>query len=91
MHFAHQVCKYLNVHYPNRWLGRNGPFIWLAQLPNLNVFDYFAYNFIKNLVEYQSFNIITLEMAYRTTRNIIRRAEFCLREEGTSNNYYIKI
>lgn len=53
MHFAHQVCEYLNAHYLNRWLGRDGSIIWPAQLPNLNVLDYFVYNFTKNLVEYR--------------------------------------
>ncbi|KAL6438755.1 hypothetical protein ACFW04_004628 [Cataglyphis niger] len=85
MHFAHQVCEYLNAHYLNRWLGR-GP----AQLSNLNVLDYFVYNFIINLVEYRRdgteaevrkailavFNTITLEKAYSATHYIIRRAEF---------------
>jgi len=40
-----------------------------------------------------TFNTITLEIAYRVTRNIIRRAEICLqeREKKTSNNSCIKM
>jgi len=77
-------------------MGRGGPIIWPARSPDLNVLDYFIWGYIKDLVEHRrdsteaevreairaAFNTITPEMAYRATRNIIRRAELCLREEG---------
>ena len=58
--------------------------------------DYFVWGHIKNLIEHRrdgteaevreailaAFNTITPEMAYRATRNIVRRAELCSREGG---------
>lgn len=76
-------------------MGRGSPIIWPAQ-SDLNVLDYFVWGHIKNLVEHQrdsteaemqeailaAFNTITPELAYRTTRDITRRAELCIRERG---------
>jgi len=95
-HFSRQVREILHAHYPDRWMGRGGPIIWPARSPDLNVLDYFIWGYIKDLVEHRrdsteaevreairaAFNTITPEMAYRATRNITRRAELCLREEG---------
>ena len=77
-------------------MGRGGPIIWPPRSPDLNVLDYFVWGYIKDLVRQRrdgteaemreailaAFNTITPEMAYRATRNIIRRAELCLRERG---------
>jgi hypothetical protein len=77
-------------------MGRGGPIIWPARSPDLNVLDYFVWGYIKDLVEHRrdgteaemreailaAFNAITPEMAHRATRNIIRRAELCVRERG---------
>jgi len=102
-HFSRQVREILHAHYPDRWMGQSGPIIWPVRSPDFNVLDYFIY--IKNLVEHKrdstevevreairaAFNTVTPEMAYRATRNITRRAELCLREEGkTLNNFCIK-
>jgi len=95
-HFSRQVREILDAHYPDGWMGRGGPIIWPARSPNLNVLDYFIWGHIKDLVEHRrdsteaevreairaAFNNVTPEMAYRAMRNITRRAELCLREEG---------
>ena len=95
-HFSRQVRNILNARFPDRWMGRGGPIIWPARSPDLNVLDYFLWGYIKGLVEHRrdgteaevreailaAFNTITPEMAYRSTRNIIRRAELCVRERG---------
>lgn len=95
-HFSRQVRNILNARYPDRWMGRGGPIIWPAWSPDLNVLDYFIWNYIKDLVEHRregteaevreailaAFNTITPEMAYRATRNITRRAELCVQERG---------
>ncbi len=58
--------------------------------------DYFVLDHIKNLIEHRrdgteaevretilaTFDIIMPEMTLSATRNIIRRAELCLRERG---------
>ena len=95
-HFYRQVREFLNAHYEERWIGRGGPIIWPARSPDLNVLDYFVWEHIKNLIEHRrdgtevevreailaAFDTITPEMAYRATRNIVRRAELCSRERG---------
>ena len=95
-HFSRRVREFLNAHYPDRWMGRGGPIIWPARSPDLNVIDYFLWGYIKNLVDHRrdgteeevkaaiiaAFNTITPEMAYRASRNIIRRAELCLQKRG---------
>ncbi|KAL6445459.1 hypothetical protein ACFW04_000798 [Cataglyphis niger] len=78
-HYSRQAREFLNAHYPERWIG-HGPIIWPARSPDLNVLDYFVWRYIKNLVD-RLFNT-TPEMAYRATRDIIRKAEFYLREQG---------
>ncbi|XP_071642155.1 uncharacterized protein [Temnothorax longispinosus] len=95
-HFSRQARNVLDARYPGRWMGRGGPIIWPARSPDLNVLDYFVWGYIKDLVEHRrggteaevreeilaAFGTITPEMAHRSTRNIIRRAELCIREGG---------
>jgi len=74
-------------------VGRDGPIIWLALSPDLNVLDYFIWGHIKVLVEYvrdssenevrgAAFNTITLNMVQRVTQQIVRSAELCLQARG---------
>ncbi|EZA47970.1 hypothetical protein X777_14653, partial [Ooceraea biroi] len=95
-HFSRQVREVLDAHFPDRWIGRGGPIIWLARSPNLNVLDCFVWGHIKNVIEHQrngtenevreaivaAFNTITPDMAHRATRDIVRRADLCVRERG---------
>ncbi|EZA47533.1 hypothetical protein X777_16215 [Ooceraea biroi] len=69
-----------------------GPIIWPARSPDLNVLDFFVWGHIKSLIEQRrndaenevresilaAFGIITPDMAHRATRDIVRRAEFCV-------------
>src|SRR5436190_4754 len=101
-HFSRQVRRFLDAHYPERWIGRGGPIIWPARSPDLNVLDYFVWGHIKDLVEHRrdsteaemreailaAFDTITPEMAYRATRNIVRRAELCSQEQGRHFEQY---
>ncbi|KAL6417600.1 hypothetical protein ACFW04_012632 [Cataglyphis niger] len=82
-HFSRQARNILNAYYPNKWMGRDGPIIWPARLPDLNVLDYFRRDGTEAEMReaiLAAFNTITPEMAYRTTRNIIRRTKLCLQE-----------
>ena len=102
-HFSRQVREHLNAHYPDRWIRRGGPIIWPARSPDLNVLDYLVWGHIKDLVEHMrdsteaevreaifaASNTITPEMAYRATRNIVRKAELCLRERGRHFEQYL--
>ncbi|KAL6416733.1 hypothetical protein ACFW04_013191 [Cataglyphis niger] len=82
-HFSRQARNILNAYYPDKWMGRDGPIIWPARLPDLNVLDYFRRDGTEAEMReaiLAAFNTITPEMAYRTTRNIIRRTKLCLQE-----------
>lgn len=95
-HFSREVRNILDARFPERWMGRNGPITWPPRSPDLNVLDYFVWGHVKNLVEHRrdstenevreaivaAFDTITPEMIHRATRNIIRRAEICVREKG---------
>jgi len=95
-HFQRDVRRFLNEHYPDRWIGRGGPIIWPPRSPDLNVLDFFLWGYVKNLIENNrngteaevreailaAFDTITPEMAHRATRDIVRRAELCIRERG---------
>jgi len=95
-HFCREVRDILNARFPDRWMGRNGPITWPARSPDLNVLDFFVWGHIKRLVEDRrqgteneireaivaAFGTIMPDMAHRATRDIVRRAELCIREGG---------
>ena len=95
-HYRRNVRDFLNAHYPNRWIGRDGPIAWPPRSPDLNVLDFFVWGHIKNLIEDRrngtenevreaivaAFDTITPDMAQRATRDIVRRAELCVQERG---------
>jgi hypothetical protein len=49
-HFAVDVRRYLDLQFPNRWIGRNGPVSWLARSPDLTPVDYFLWGHMKSLI-----------------------------------------
>ncbi|XP_070529953.1 histone-lysine N-methyltransferase SETMAR-like [Cardiocondyla obscurior] len=93
-HYSRRARMVLDRHFPDRWIGRNGP--WPARSPDLNVLDYFVWGYIKNRVEnvrdrnveevreniIAAFNTITPNVAHRATRQIIQRARLCIQQQG---------
>ncbi|XP_029659319.1 uncharacterized protein LOC115233172 [Formica exsecta] len=96
-HFSRQVRQILNARFPEKWMGRGGPISWPARSPDLNVLDFFVWGYVKSIIEHRrndteeevrqailaAFNTITLKMAHRVTRNVVRRAELCVQERGS--------
>ncbi|KYM80430.1 hypothetical protein ALC53_09121 [Atta colombica] len=92
-HFSRRTKQILDARFPERWMGRGGPIIWLAKSPDLNMLDYFVWGHIKNLIEHRrnglehevrdeimtTFNTITPDGA---TRQIVRRIELCSQARG---------
>jgi hypothetical protein len=38
-HFAHDVRQFLDLHYPDRWMGGSGSVLWRLQSPSLTPAD----------------------------------------------------
>ncbi|XP_070528284.1 uncharacterized protein [Cardiocondyla obscurior] len=87
-HYSRRARMVLDRHFPDRWIGRNGPISWPARSPNLNVLDYFVWGYIKNRVEnVRDRNVEEVRdkyrnVAHRATRQIIQRARLCIQQQG---------
>lgn len=49
-HFSLVARQYLDVAYPNRWIGRGGAQPWPPRSPDLNPLDFFLWGHLKQLV-----------------------------------------
>lgn len=49
-HYALPVRQYLSEIFPNRWIGRRGPYEWPARSPDLTPLDYFLWGYLKSKV-----------------------------------------
>lgn len=49
-HHRIAVREFLTSHFPNRWIGRNGPMLWPARSPDLTPLDYYVWGRAKDLV-----------------------------------------
>jgi len=50
LHFANTTTEYLDLKYPNRWMGRGGPIPWPPRSPDLTPCDYFLWGHVKDKV-----------------------------------------
>ena len=49
-HFAHIVRNYLDIRFPNRWIGRGGPIAWPPRSPDLTSPDFYLWGYLKDVV-----------------------------------------
>lgn len=49
-HYAIQVQNWLNQKFPQKWIGRGGPYLWPARSPDLAPCDYFLWGYLKSRV-----------------------------------------
>lgn len=49
-HFAENVRQYLNIRFPNRWIGRGSIFPWPPRSPDLTVLDFYLWGKLKDMV-----------------------------------------
>lgn len=49
-HFSLIARHFLNVLYPERWIGRSSPISWPPRLPDINPIDFFSIGHLKTLV-----------------------------------------
>lgn len=85
-HNAQIVTDYLNVLYPNRWIGTNGPMQWPARSPDLTPLDFFLWAHLKDTVYAEPIedmadlqNKIIASCAAINRRILLRTADFELR------------
>lgn len=95
-HFALNVRGFLNVNYPNKWIGRGGPLRWPARSPDMNPLDYFLWGHIKQIVYKgdvqnrdltwnlirDAFISIPSEMLIRAVGDLPRRLQLCQENNG---------
>lgn len=49
-HYSQRVRDFLNIIYPNRWIGRGSLFPWPPRSPDLTVLDFYLWGRIKDIV-----------------------------------------
>lgn len=75
-HYSQRVRDFLNVRYPNRWIGRGSLFPWPPRSPDLTVLDFYLWGKIKDIV-YETRPTTREDMIHRIeiAINSIPRAE----------------
>lgn len=57
-HFDLNVRQFLNIRFPQKWIGRNGPTKWPPRSPDLNPCDFFLWGHMKQLVYNEPINSV---------------------------------
>lgn len=95
-HHARNVRNFLDVHFENRWIGRDGPIHWPARSPDLTPLDFFFWGRIKDLVYatppvddddllqriINACQTVDQDMLSRVTNHVEHRARLCVQQEG---------
>lgn len=97
-HHRITVREFLNVNYPNKWIGRNGPILWPPRSPDLTPLDFYVWGRMKELVYDEAIrshnHLISkiVEVGEKmkqemrlgiTTTEVRRRARACIRNGGS--------
>ncbi len=95
-HYAIIVREWLDKKFPNRWIGRRGPFDWPARSPDLTPCDFFLWGYLKDIVFQtppttivelrerieEACEEVTEEMCRKACRSVIHRFRDCLNRDG---------
>lgn len=92
------VRNFLSDNFPNRWIGRGGPYGWPSRSCDFNPVDYYVWGFLKSKVYDEEINsreelLERIEEAFhqmknnpdeirKSVRHITRRATICLQQDG---------
>ena len=49
-HFGVEMLHYLDLQFPNRWIGRNGPVSWPARSLDLTPLDFYLWGQMKSFI-----------------------------------------
>lgn len=95
-HWGLRVRQYLDQHFPNQWIGRDGPHVWPPRSPDLTPLDFFLWGYVKDrvyatpvrdvahLVEKIRAEVgsVTFQMLANTWRELRRRLVLILERQG---------
>ena len=95
-HFSIPVRRFLDEHFPNRWIGRAGPIPWPAYSPDLSPLDFWLWGSVKNKVYATNvrdlndlktrislaFNEVSREVCQRVMCETFRRFHLCIERNG---------
>lgn len=95
-HYAVLVRRYLDLVFPNRWIGRCGPILWPPRSPDLTGLDFFLWGFLKDKVFrtlpgtiqemenriLEGCRIPDAEMFERVRKSFETRILLCIHQEG---------
>lgn len=95
-HNVDEARNFLNVQFPNRWIGRGGPIGWPARSPDLTKCDFFLWGFIKNKVYLsppttvddmrnriiRAFSEITPQILASVDQEFKKRIRLCVQQNG---------
>jgi hypothetical protein len=97
-HWSKTVRAFLDLTFPNRWIGRGGPLTWPPRSPDLNPLDFFAWGYLKDrvyhrhpkdlaelrtFIEEESQNI-SKDMLKRVMNDFASRLQTCIDNNGYS-------
>lgn len=95
-HYSTMARRYLNLVFPNRWIGRLGPISWPPRSPDLTPLDFFLWGYLKdrvfrtncdNIQEMEDRILANClipdeEMFTRVRESFLKRIFFCMEEDG---------
>lgn len=102
-HYAVLVRQYLDLVFPNRWIGRLGTIAWPPRSPDLTLLDFFLWGFLKDRV-FRTLPGTIQEMENRILANCLipdadmfdrvrqsfeKRLFLCMHEEGKQFEYLL--
>lgn len=101
-HYSLIVRQFLDEAFPQRWLGRCGPYVWPARSPDLTPLDFFVWGYLKNEVYKRKPETIQQlkdficqeaakidgEMCQNAIKSFHGRLKHCIDVDGYSVEYY---
>jgi hypothetical protein len=103
-HYSTEVINYLNICFPEHWIGRRGTIDWPARSPDLTPLDFFLWGYGKSCVYksrpqtidelkeriLQAFENISGELLVRVNNEIYNRFGYCMIANGCCFEHLIK-
>lgn len=89
-HWGKIVREFLNLEFPNRWIGRDGPIQWPPRSPDITPLDFFLWGFVKDTVYSTKVHNIS-DLKHRITAAISQVTESMLQRTWSEIDYRMDI